>query len=404
MADFVITDPPYAGNVNYSELADFFYVWLRRSLGSIHPDLFGTVLTPKSQELVATPYRFDGSKAKAERFFERGLREVFEGIRAVAHRDYPVTIYYAFKQTETDDDLEGVQAIASTGWETMLQALLRSGFSVDGTWPMRTERGGRALSIGTNALASSIVLVCRPRAANAGITTRKDFVASLKSELPEALRTLQHGNIAPVDLAQASIGPGMAVFSRYAKVLEPDGSPMRVRTALALINQALDELLAEQEGEFDADTRFAIAWYEQFGLKEAEYGVAEVLTKAKVTSIGGLVEAGIVAAGRGRVRLLARSEYDPHWDPTTVSRLATSHTGFTRWPSERAGPTRPAPTMPSSLPGQTFCAARSGFARHNRRSQASDSVGRGSARGRHEQGASRADARRARTRAPTGRR
>jgi len=320
-APLVSTDPPYYDNIGYADLSDFFYVWLRRSLGSIHPDLFGTVLTPKSQELVATPYRFDGSKAKAERFFERGLREVFEGIRAVAHRDYPVTIYYAFKQTETDDDLEGVQAIASTGWETMLQALLRSGFSVDGTWPMRTERGGRALSIGTNALASSIVLVCRPRAANAGITTRKDFVASLKSELPEALRTLQHGNIAPVDLAQASIGPGMAVFSRYAKVLEPDGSPMRVRTALALINQALDELLAEQEGEFDADTRFAIAWYEQFGLKEAEYGVAEVLTKAKVTSIGGLVEAGIVAAGRGRVRLLARSEYDPHWDPTTDTRL-----------------------------------------------------------------------------------
>jgi putative DNA methylase len=174
---------------------------------------------------------------------------------------------------------------------------------------------------GSNVLASSIVLVCRPRSTDAGITTRKDFVSCLKRELPEALRTLQHGNIAPVDLAQASIGPGMAVFSRYSKVLEPDGSPMRVRTALALINQSLDEILAAQEGEFDADTRWAIAWYEQFGLKEADYGIAETLSKAKNSSVGGLVEAGIIAAGRGHVRLLARGEYDPEWDPANDNRL-----------------------------------------------------------------------------------
>jgi putative DNA methylase len=210
--------------------------------------------------------------------------------------------------------------IASTGWETMLEALLRSGFSIDGTWPMRTERSARSTSQGTNALASSVVLVCRPRSIEAGITTRKDLVASLKREMPGALRTLQHGNIAPVDLAQSSIGPGMAIFSRYAKILEPDGSAMRVRTALTLINQVLDQLLTEQEGDFDADTRWAIAWYEQFGLKDGEYGVAETLSKAKNTSVAGLVAAGILAAPKGRVRLLARDEYSADWDPATDER------------------------------------------------------------------------------------
>jgi putative DNA methylase len=317
----VSTDPPYYDNIGYADLSDFFYVWLRRSLGEVYPDLFGTLVTPKSAELVATPFRFGGSKADADEHFEQGLGMAFDRIRQSAHIDYPVTVYYAFKQAETEDGGDGPGTVASTGWETMLDALLRSGFSIDGTWPMRSELSNRMIASGTNALASSIVLVCRPRDTSAGITTRRDFVACLKTELPEALRTLQHGNIAPVDLAQASIGPGMAVFSRYSKVLEPDGSPMRVRTALALINQALDEILAEQEGEFDADTRWAIAWYEQFGLKEAEYGVAETLSKAKNSSVGGLVEAGIVAAGRGRVRLLARGEYDTDWDPTTDTRL-----------------------------------------------------------------------------------
>ena len=315
----ISTDPPYYDNVGYADLSDFFYVWLRRSLGDIHPELFGTLLTPKSAELVATPYRFDGSKAKAEAHFEHGLGAAFARIRQIADPSVPVTIYYAFKQAESDGDGEG--ALASTGWETMLEALLASEFSIDGTWPMRSELANRMIASGTNALASSIILVCRPRQIDAGITTRKDFVASLKREMPEALRTLQHGNIAPVDLAQSSIGPGMAIFSRYAKVLEPDGSAMRVRTALALINQVLDELLAEQEGEFDADTRWAIAWYEQFGLGESAYGTAETLSKAKNSSVAGLVEAGIVAASRGRVRLLARDEYSADWDPAKDRRI-----------------------------------------------------------------------------------
>lgn len=315
----VSTDPPYYDNIGYADLADFFYVWLRRSLGAVFPALFETLLTPKTAELVATPQRFGGDKLAAEHHFEDGLKAAFTQIERVTDASIPTTIWYAFKQAELESDSPG-GALASTGWETMLEGLLSAGFAIDGTWPIRTERSARSIASGTNALASSIVLVCRPRLVDAGITTRKDFVGSLKVEMPEALRTLQHGNIAPVDLAQSSIGPGMAIFSRYAKVLEPDGSAMRIRTALALINQVLDEILAEQEGEFDADTRWAIAWYEQFGLKEAEYGTAETLSKAKNTSVGGLAEAGIVAAARGRVRLLGRAEYSTNWDPTKDNR------------------------------------------------------------------------------------
>jgi putative DNA methylase len=315
----ISTDPPYYDNIGYADLSDFFYVWLRRCLGSVYPDLFETVLTPKAAELVATPYRFDGDKARAEAHFEHGLGAAFTRMREVADRSVPVTIYYAFKQAESDGD--GTHgAVASTGWETMLEGLLAAGFAIDGTWPMRTE-STVALKSAVGALASSIVLVCRPRQVDAWITTRKDFVATLKREMPEALRTLQHGNIAPVDLAQSSIGPGMAIFSRYAKVLEPDGSALRVRTALALINQVLDEILTEREGDFDPDTRWAIAWYEQFGLGEAAYGSAETLSKAKNTSVAGLVEAGIVAASRGRVSLLARGEYLADWDPAKDRRI-----------------------------------------------------------------------------------
>ena len=316
----VSTDPPYYDNIGYADLSDFFYVWLRRSLVNIFPELFGTLLTPKSAELVATPSRFGGSKERAEQHFETGLVAAFEHIRSVADPSVPVTVYYAFKQAESEGDGDG-SGFASTGWETMLEGLLQSGFAIHGTWPMRTEGAGRMLSQGTNALASSIVLVCRQRPTEAGITTRKDFVAILKRDMPEALRTLQHGNIAPVDLAQASIGPGMAVFSRYAKVLEPDGSAMRIRSALALINQVLGEILSEQEGEFDADTRWAIAWYEQFGLGEADSGRAILLTQAKNTSLDGLIAAGIVDAHRGKTRLLNRSEYRPDWDPSTDARV-----------------------------------------------------------------------------------
>jgi putative DNA methylase len=315
----VSTDPPYYDNIGYADLSDFFYVWLRQSLHEVWPQLFATVLTPKSNELVADAGRL-GGRDKARRFFDTGMERTFASIRQ-AKPNGPITIFYAFKQTESDEDADGGFAVASTGWETMLEALMRAQLTIVGTWPMRTEQQQRSRALASNALASSIVLVCRPRPTDAGITTRKDFVAALKSELPEALRTLQHGNIAPVDLAQASIGPGMAVFSRYARVLEPDGSAMPVRTALALINQALDELLTEQEGEFDADTRWAIAWYEQFGLKDADFGTAEILSKAKNTSVSGLVAAGILAAPKGRVRLLARDEYDDDWNPVTDRRL-----------------------------------------------------------------------------------
>jgi putative DNA methylase len=309
----VSTDPPYYDNIGYSDLSDYFYIWLRRSLSPSFPSLFSTMLTPKGPELVATPTRFDGDRTKADQHFEQGLRRAFGNLRAAAHLDYPVTVYYAFKQAETQGN--GADArVASTGWETMLDGLLGSGLAVVGTWPIRTELSNK-IGMQMNMLASSIVLVCRPRADSASITDRRGFLADLKAELPDALRTLQHGNIAPVDLAQASIGPGMAVFSGYAKVVEPDGTTMSVRTALALINGALDELLTEQEGEFDADTRWAIAWYDQFGLDEADSGRAILLTQAKDTSLEGLAIAGIVEARRGKTRLLDRSEYSVDWDP-----------------------------------------------------------------------------------------
>ncbi|MBU2601804.1 MAG: DUF1156 domain-containing protein [Actinobacteria bacterium] len=318
----VSTDPPYYDNIGYADLSDFFYVWLRRSLGNVYPDLFSTLLVPKAQELVATPYRFGGDKKEAERFFERGLGQAFARMRDAQHPGFPLTVYYAFKQAESDDDGNGQHTgLASTGWETMLGGLVSAGFTIDGTWPMRSELSNRMIAGGTNALASSIVLVCRPRHADAPLATRKEFVGALKRELPEALRSLQHGNIAPVDLAQATIGPGMAVFSRYAKVLEPDGSAMRVRTALALINQSLDEVLTEQEGEYDADTRWAIAWFDQFGLEEKEFGLAETLSKAKNSSVAGLMQAGIVQSGRGKVRLLTRTELPEDWDPVSDRRL-----------------------------------------------------------------------------------
>jgi putative DNA methylase len=269
------TDPPYYDNVPYADLADFFYVWLRKMLSAIYPSLLGTVLVPKAEELVADPFRLGGKEASRS-FFEKGMTEVFARMRENSSPSFPTTVYYAFKQTEddADDDDESSEQVAqaSTGWETMLEAMVQTGWQIDGTWPMRTEMKTRMRGMASNALASSIVLVCRPRPKDAGVASRRDFLAALKRELPEALRNLQKGNIAPVDLAQAAIGPGMAVFSRYARVLETDGSPMGVRTALALINQSLDEVLAEQEGEFDADTRWALAWFDQYGFTEGAYG------------------------------------------------------------------------------------------------------------------------------------
>jgi putative DNA methylase len=321
----ISTDPPYYDNISYADLSDFFYVWLRRTLGALYPTLFGTLLTPKADELVAAPNRFDGDKAAAQAFFESGLEHAFGHMRLVQDPQYPLTVFYAFKQSESTDEEEwgeaGEIAISSTGWETMLEGLIRSGFLIDGTWPLRTEGSTRLRAGGSNALASSIVLVCRARSPNASSTTRREFLIELKRELPTALRLLQHGNIAPVDLAQAAIGPGMAIFSRYSRVLENDGSAMRVRTALALINQMLDELLSEQEGEFDADTRWALTWFDQHGLSEGLFGDANILATARNTSVDGLAEAGVVASSRGKVRLLKRDEMPDGWDPVTDSRV-----------------------------------------------------------------------------------
>ncbi|QBD80735.1 DUF1156 domain-containing protein [Ktedonosporobacter rubrisoli] len=329
----ISTDPPYYDNVSYADLSDFFYVWLRRSLSTIYPQLFKTMLVPKATELVATPYRFEGSRSKAQAFFEKGLGEAFERMRAVQHPDYPLTVYYAFKQAESEDGQgeegaalngNGGKVVASTGWETMLEGLIRAGFTITGTLPIRTEMVNRSVGQGTNALASSIVLVCRPRPAEAGVASRRQFINALRNKLPDALKKLQQGNIAPVDLAQASIGPGMAIYSEYRQVVESDGSPLRVRAALQLINTTLDELLAEQEGEYDPATRWALAWFEQYVHEPGEYGVAETLSKAKNTSVQALVNTGWLEARMGKVRLLQRAELAANWQaqhgelPTTV--------------------------------------------------------------------------------------
>jgi len=312
----VSTDPPYYDNIGYADLSDFFYVWLRRSLKPIFPDLFATVAVPKAEELVATPYRHS-DKETAEAFFMDGMTRAMHRLAEHSHPAFPVTIYYAFKQSETDSE----EGTSSTGWETFLDAVIQAGFAVSGTWPVRTERGARSVAKGTNALASSIILVCRTRAANAPTATRRDFVTALKAELPVALADLQRGNIAPVDLAQAAIGPGMAVYTRYAKVIDAEGKALSVREALALINQTLDEVLAEQEGDFDADSRWAVSWFEQFGFAEGEYGVAETLSKAKNTSVSGMVDARIVASKGGKVHLLKPYELPADWNPATDPRL-----------------------------------------------------------------------------------
>jgi len=316
----ISTDPPYYDNIGYADLSDFFYVWLRPCFKSVFPDLFATVAVPKSEELVASSYRH-GSKENAESFFLNGMKNAIRKLAELAHPAFPITIYYAFKQSETETD----GGTASTGWETFLDAILCSGLTLSGTWPIRTERDS-GVKTGTNVLASSILLVCHKRATNAPTATRREFVVELKRELPSALRHLQAGNIAPVDLAQASIGPGMGVFSRYEKVLDATGNPMTVREALTVINQVLDEALTEQEGDFDADSRWALAWFEQFGFAEGEYGVAETLTKAKNTSVQGLDDAGILKQGHGKVRLLKPNELPEDWDPDTDDRLTNWET------------------------------------------------------------------------------
>lgn len=319
-AAVICTDPPYFDNVPYADLSDLFYIWLRRTLQPVLPQLMSTVLVPKADELVADPSRHGGRDA-AERYFLEGMREVIAGLHAHALPQIPVTIFYAFKQSESQAD-----GTVSTGWDTFLSALIESGFSVVGTWPVRTEQSGGLRNVGRNSLATSVVLVSRPRPAGAPTTSRREFITSLKAELPGALAHLQKSNIAPVDLAQAAIGPGMAVFTHYDKVLDAEGKPLTVREALALINRTLDEVLAEQEGDFDADSRWALAWFEQHGFADGEFGVAETLSKAKNTSVQGLVEAGILESRRGRVRLLKPEELPADWDPATDTRLTAWET------------------------------------------------------------------------------
>ena len=313
----VSTDPPYYDNIAYADLSDFFYVWLRRSLQSFFPRLFATLAVPKAEELVAAPHR-QGGKAQAEAYFLRGMSHAMKCLARQTYPEFPVTIYYAFKQSEKQGDT----GIVRTGWETFLDAIIRAGFAVTGTWPIRTERQSRSIGIGNNALASSIVLVCRKRPGNAPLATRRQFIDTLKSELPAALAHLQSGNIAPVDLAQAAIGPGMAVYTRYVKVVNATGDPVTVQEALALINETLDEVLTAQEGDFDADTRWALAWFEQHGFEDGDYGVAETLSKAKNTSVGWLETIGILKSRGGKVRLLIPLALAPDWDPQATTRLS----------------------------------------------------------------------------------
>lgn len=298
----ISTDPPYYDNIGYSDLSDFFYVWLRRSLRSVHPDLMSTLLVPKAEELVANPYRH-GSKEGAQTFFERGFRDVFAHARQNALPDYPITVWYAFKQSDSDD-----AGTASTGWETLLEGMIQSGWEITSTWPNRSELGNRLMAKGMNALASSIVLSLRPRGVDAPTADRREYVDQLREELPEKLRELQQGAIAPVDLAQAAIGPGMAVFSRYSRVVEPSGKNVSVREALRLINAVLSEVLSDQEVDFDTDTRWCVKWFETHGFERSGYGEAETLAGAYNTSVKGLDRSGAIYAKAGDVRLLTTAE------------------------------------------------------------------------------------------------
>lgn len=323
----VSTDPPYYDNIGYADLSDFFYVWLRQSLRRTYPKLFSTMLVPKHEELVATPYREDRGKEGARKFFEEGMFQTFKQVFNYACEDVPVTIYYAFKQSETETSND-VESTASTGWETMLSAIIKAGFSITGTWPMKTEKPGRTIGNGTNALASSIVLVCRKRPEDAPMGTRRDFVMALKRELGPALDKLRSSNIAPVDLAQSAIGPGIGVYSRYSQVLEADGSPMTVRAALQLINQEVDAYFSDQDGELDRESRFCVDLYTQKAFDTIKFGEADVLARAKNVSIEGLAAQGLLASVKGNVHLLDRSEVSERVDfkaPTWLTTQQLTH-------------------------------------------------------------------------------
>ena len=308
----VSTDPPYYDNIGYADLSDFFYVWMRQALKETYPKVFRTMLVPKAEELVATPYRFEGSVEKARDFFEDGMFNTCCRLYQYAREDVPVTIYYAFKQSETDED----DSTASTGWETMLSAIIRAGFAITGTWPMRTEMAVRQIASGTNALASSIVLVCRKREQDARSVTRREFINALHREMRPALEKLQSANIAPVDLAQSAIGPGIGVYSRYKSVLEADGKPMSVRAALQIINQELDSFYNEQEGELDRESRFCVELFSQYAFNNVKFGDADILARAKNTSVQALADRGVMMAVKGQVRLLTREEIPEVVKPT----------------------------------------------------------------------------------------
>lgn len=315
----ISTDPPYYDAVPYSDISDFFFAWIRRNLAGCWPDECATLLTPKADELVADAQRH-GSKQGAQRHFERGMAELMDAVRSSQIPAAPATIYYAYKATESE---------GATGWSTFLQAVLDSGLQVNATWPLRTELANRMRGLGSNALASSIVLVCRPRNSAAPLASRGEFIAALRGELPEAVRLLQSGNIAPVDIAQSTIGPGIKVFSRYARVIEADGSAMSVSDALAIINGVLGEVLDGEEAELDADTRFASTWYAQHGYNPGRAGDADGQARAKNTSLVGLHAAGIGEARGGSFRLYERRELSAGWDPVADARRtvweATQH-------------------------------------------------------------------------------
>jgi putative DNA methylase len=312
----VSTDPPYYDNIGYSDLSDFFYVWLRRSLGSIQSKTVATMLSPKSDELVANPYRHSGREG-AEAFFVSGFNSVFRRIRQSANPAVPLTVYYAYKQQDVGED-----GAASTGWHTLLGGLDGAGWEVTATWPVRSERGGRMRDVGSNALASSIVLACRPRPQDASAITARRFLDLLRLELPGALRAMIRSDIAPVDLAQAAIGPGMSIFSRYSRVREADGSDMSVRDALLLINQTLDEVIDEQEADFDPDTRFAVKWYRQYAWGVESSGIADQLSRSTDTSVGALERGGIFEAKGGKARLLSPKELTGEWDVEKDERVS----------------------------------------------------------------------------------
>lgn len=304
------TDPPYYDNIGYSDLSDFFYIWLRRSLRDVFPDVCSTLLAPKSQELIAVPHRHDGNREAADAFFQKGLNSVFMGLRAAQSPQFPMAVYYAFKQSERSNE-----GTASTGWSTMLEGLIAAGWMITATQPLRTERSNRVRSLDSNALASSIVLACRPRSEGAGFIDRQGLLRALREEMPESIRDLQKTAIAPVDLRQAAIGPGMAVFSRYSRVVESDGKPMRVHTALRLINQVLEAILGAAEADLDSETRWAIAWYTQHFEDEGPYGVAEQLAVSMNVAVETLARVGIVESSGGRVRLLTGDEMPAGWIP-----------------------------------------------------------------------------------------